>query len=122
MNTEEVDELEAARRGAMLAADVPVLARLFADDLVWVHSSSRLDTKRSLIEKFASGSLRCYRLDHSDVATRRYGSVAIVQGRLEMDVAVDGLRRMSVNRYAGVWALASGPARLVLWQSTRVQE
>jgi hypothetical protein len=122
MTAEEIDELEAARRGAMLVADLPVLANLFADDLVWVHSSSKLDTKRSLIEKFASGGLRCYRLDHSDVATRSYGSVAIVQGRLEMDVAVDGVRRMSVNRYAGAWAWASGAARLVLWQSTRVQE
>lgn len=122
MNTEEIDGLETARRGAMLAADLPVLAGLFADDLVWVHASSKLDTKQSLIEKFASGGLRCYRLDHSDVATRSYGSMAIVQGRLEMDVAVDGVRRTSVNRYAGVWALASGTARLVLWQSTRVQE
>jgi ketosteroid isomerase-like protein len=122
MNADEIDRLEEARRSAMLAADLPVLARLFADDLVWVHASSRLDTKQSLIEKFTTGSLRCYRLDHSDVATRSYGSVAIVQGRLEMDVAVDGVKFTSVNRYTGVWASPSGAARLVVWQSTRVQD
>lgn len=115
MNTEKIDQLEAERRRAMLTADLPVLARLFADDLVWVHASSKLDTKQSLIEKFATGSLRCYQLDHADVATRSYGSVGIVRGTLEMDVAVDGVRRTSVNRYAGVWALISGATRLVLW-------
>jgi hypothetical protein len=122
MLIKDVELLEAARREAMLAADLPVLTRLFADDLVWIHASSKSDTKCSLLEKFAGGAIRCYRLDHSDVIARSYGSVVIVQGKVEMDVAVAGLRRTSVNRYSGIWSSTSGAARLLLWQSTRVPD
>jgi hypothetical protein len=120
MDTNEISQLEAERRLAMLTADLPALIHLFADELVWVHASSKSDTKPSLIEKLATGTICCYRLDHADVVTRGYGSVGVVQGRLEMDVAVDGVRRTSVNRYTGIWAPVSGAVRLVLWQSTRV--
>jgi Domain of unknown function (DUF4440) len=121
MQKSDIDELERARRGAMLTADLAGLYRLFADDLVWIHASSKSDTKQSLIEKFASGNLRCHRLDHSEVAIRFYDSVAIVQGKLDMDVSADGTSRTSVNLYTGIWAGAPGAAKLVLWQSTRVQ-
>ncbi|WP_426437137.1 nuclear transport factor 2 family protein [Bradyrhizobium genosp. P] len=121
MQKSDIEKLEQARRNAMLEADLTGLGRLLADDLVWIHASSKSDTKKSLIEKFASGSLRCHRLDHSEVAIRIYGSVAIVQGKLEMDVSADGTSRTSVNLYTGVWAGAPGDAKLVLWQSTRVQ-
>lgn len=122
MNVDEINTLEAARREAMLAADVPALASLFGDDLVWVHASSILDDKTSLLEKFEKGRLRCFRLDHSEIAIRSYGEVVLIQGRLEMDVALDGGRRVAVNRYTAVWASGHGPARLVLWQSTRVPD
>ena len=121
MQKSDIDELEQARRSAMLAADLAGLDRLFADDLVWIHASSKSDTKESLIKKFANGSLRCHRLDHSEVAIRIYGSVAIVRGKLEMDVSADGTSRTSVNLYTGIWAGAPGAARLILWQSTRMQ-
>jgi Domain of unknown function (DUF4440) len=121
MQKSDIDQLEGARRSAMLAVDLASLDRLLADELVWVHASSNSDTKQSLIEKFASGGLRCHRLDHSEVAIRIYGSVAIVQGKLEMDVSADGTSRTSVNRFAGVWAPSSGATKLVLWQSTRLQ-
>ncbi|MEH2488684.1 nuclear transport factor 2 family protein [Bradyrhizobium sp. AZCC 2230] len=121
MQKSDIDELEQARRSAMLAADLAGLDRLFADDLVWIHASSKSDTKKSLIGKFASGSLRCHRLDHSEVAICIYDSVAIVRGKLEMDVLADGTSRTSVNLFTGVWAGALGATKLVLWQSTRVQ-
>ncbi|WP_171948045.1 nuclear transport factor 2 family protein [Bradyrhizobium erythrophlei] len=121
MQKSDIDELEQARRGAMLTADLAGLDHLFADDLVWIHASSKSDTKQSLIEKFASGSLRCHRLDHSGVAISIYDSVAIVRGKLDMDVSADGTSRTSVSLYTGVWAGAPGAPRLVLWQSTRVQ-
>jgi uncharacterized protein DUF4440 len=118
MQKSDIDELEEARRSAMLAADLTSFDRLFGDDLIWIHASSKSETKQSLIETFASGSLRCHRLDQSEVAIRIYHSVAIVQGRLEMEVSADGTSRTSVNLYTGVWAHSSGVTKLVLWQST----
>jgi ketosteroid isomerase-like protein len=122
MNIDDINRLEAARREAMLAADVPALANLLGDDLVWVHASSKSDSKASLLEKFEHGRLRCFRLDHSEIAIRTYGPVALIQGRLEMDVAADGGRRVAVNRFAAVWTSEHSSAKLVLWQSTRVPD
>jgi hypothetical protein len=44
MQKSDIDQLEGARRSAMLAADLASLDRLLADELVWVHASSNSDT------------------------------------------------------------------------------
>jgi hypothetical protein len=119
MNENDVEALEAARKAAMLCSNVAALDELLAEDLSWVHASSKVDDKLSFLRGFSSGSLRCYRLDYRDTRIRIFGSVAVVSGTVDMDVEVANTRRCSVGRYVGLWAHQQGQTKLVHWQSTR---
>lgn len=115
----EVQRAEAARRAAMLAGDVRALDALLSDEIVWLHASAKQDTKQSLIEQFATGGLRCIRLDHAEQSLRLLGVAALVTGLVEMEVLARGERRVANNLYTAVWVKRAGVVRLVHWQSTR---
>ncbi len=49
-------ELDRKRMTAMAEKDIATLNTVLADDLIYTHSSARLDTKQSLIGNMESGS------------------------------------------------------------------
>ena len=54
-NGDRVIELDKQRMTAMAQKDIATLNALIADELVYTHSSARLDTKQSLIGTCRSG-------------------------------------------------------------------
>ena len=55
-NRQTVVDLDRQRMQAMAKKDVATLEAVLADDLVYTHSSARLDTKRSLIVAMVAGA------------------------------------------------------------------
>ena len=55
-NGQTIIELDKKRMTAMAQKDLATLNEVIADDLVYTHSSARLDTKASLIGNMESGS------------------------------------------------------------------
>ena len=55
-NGQMIIELDRKRMTAMAEKDIATLNELIADDLVYTHSTARLDTKTSLIGNMQSGS------------------------------------------------------------------
>ena len=66
-NGQTVIDLGRKRMQAMAAKDIVTLEALLADDLVYTHSSARLDTKQSLIVGMTSGSTVYTAVEPSDV-------------------------------------------------------
>jgi ketosteroid isomerase-like protein len=121
--TAEVLKFDSARREAMLAGDVDALDRLLADDAVWIHGSSSVDTKSTFMEGFRTGRLQCFRFDQEHLFVRVYGPVALLSGIVDMEVAAsEGKRRSSKSRYTCVWVGDQGRFRMVFWQSTRMAD
>jgi ketosteroid isomerase-like protein len=119
----EVLTFDSARREAMLAGDVDALDRLLADDAVWIHASSSIDTKASFIEGIKSGRLQCFRFDQEYLSVRLYGPVALLSGVVDLEVAApEGKRRSSRSRYTCAWVGDQGRFRMVFWQSTRMAD
>ncbi|HEY0802821.1 MAG TPA: nuclear transport factor 2 family protein [Steroidobacteraceae bacterium] len=116
----EIERLGALRRQAMLDADVPALESVLAEELVWIHGSSNKDGKASFLNGFASGRLQCFRLDYTEVEIRVYGTTAFVTGKLNMEVAVEGVRRAAMQRFCALWVSQQNGARLVHWQATAI--
>jgi ketosteroid isomerase-like protein len=116
----DVLKFDSARREAMLAGDVDALDRLLADDAVWIHASSSVDTKASFIEGIRTGRLQCFRFDQEHLSVRLYGPVALLSGIVDMEVASEGKRRSSRSRYTCGWVGDQGRFRMVFWQSTRM--
>jgi hypothetical protein len=121
MSHSQVEAVAVALRAAMLSSDVPSLEKLLAPEMIWIHASSKVDDRAAFLRGFGEGRLQCFALEHTHVDMRVYGPAVVVTGIIDMDVAVDGARRSTTNRYTSIWISQHDQYRLVLWQSTRMQ-
>jgi hypothetical protein len=55
-NGQTIIDLDRKRMTAMAEKDLATLNAVLADDLIYTHSSARLDTKKSLIGNMESGA------------------------------------------------------------------
>jgi len=121
MSAEKVlASLEEQRCAAMVAADCPVLSELFADDLVWTHSSAQVDTKANFLKALAAGSTRYLEIKRSDEKFRVHGDFAVITGLAEMHAVVNGSEKHLHNRYTCIWCRRNGAWKMIMWQSTAV--
>jgi len=77
-NAQMIIDLDRKRMQAMADTDIATLNTLLADDLIYTHSSARLDTKESLISNMQSGSTVYNAVEPSDVKAQDLGN-AVVQ-------------------------------------------
>lgn len=112
--------LEKLRREAMVAADVATLSKLFSDDLVWVHSTGRADTKEGLLTAIGAGRTKCVSIEAVYETVRRFGDLALIGGSETMDLEIGGEPRTLHNRFTVVWGKTADAWRVVNWQSTSV--
>lgn len=117
-----VEDIEDRRFAAMVAADTNALAPLLGDDLTYIHSSGQRETKSEFLETVRSGAIRYRRIEPSQRATRRYGSVVIVTGIARVSIESGGQDRVLSLRHTSVYAKRRGAWQLVSWQSTRLPD
>src|SRR5437588_10079359 len=77
-NAEPIIELDRKRMTAMAQKDLATLNEVIADDLVYTHSSARLDTKASLIGNMASGSTGYTSVLPSHVTAQDLGGTVVL--------------------------------------------
>ena len=87
---DEVLRAEDARFKAQIDNDFAAMARLYGDDLVYIHSSTVVDTKASFIESMRSGAVKYRKMSRSDVTVRTYGCIGILTGRAAFEVTARG--------------------------------
>jgi ketosteroid isomerase-like protein len=111
----EIVALEAELRAAQLAADVPVLERLIADELLFTGPDGQLGTKAQDLEAHGSGLVRFRSHLPEELRVRRVGAdVAVTALRARLEVDVSGTRVGGTYRYTRVWARqADGKWRVV---------
>jgi ketosteroid isomerase-like protein len=112
---------EAERSQALVGADAVALGELFSDELVWVHSSARVETKEAFLRTLSSGATRYLCIDLEDQVVRLNGNVAVVTGLARMRAEIRGTEKALQNRYTAVWLDERGTWRMIAWQSTAVQ-
>lgn len=119
--SEEILKLEKARCDAMTGADVAALTNLFADDMVWIHASAKVDSKAGVLNTIGSGKTKYLEIDCSEQNVRFYGDMAIVGGIADMKLNIGGEIRSLKNRFTINWRKNSGGWQVVNWQSTTVR-
>ncbi len=112
-NRQMIIDLDKKRMTAMAQKDVATLNELLADDLVYTHSSARLDTKQSLIGKMESGTTVYTSVVPSNVKAQDLGDTVVLTGSCRISVNVrrppEQLRRplhrclRQQGRHAGRW-------------------
>ena len=119
-NGQTIIDLDKKRMLAMTLKDVATLDSLLADDLIYTHSSARLDTKKSLIANMVSGATVYTGCDPSDVKAQDFGDTVVLTGVAQIKVTANGTANAFGVRFTDVYAKRNGRWQMVTWQSTRL--
>jgi ketosteroid isomerase-like protein len=118
-NEAEVRAAQEARFAATLKGDLAALQTLIGDDLIYTHSSAKVETKQEFLDLLKSGFYQYKAITPSDLRVRVYGDTALVNGVAEIDVVNDGTPRHIKLRFLEAWVKRGGRWQLTTWQSTR---
>jgi ketosteroid isomerase-like protein len=119
-NAQTIIDLDRTRMLAMAAKDIATLNAVLADDLIYTHSSARIDTKQSLIGAMQSGATVYTAVEPSDVKAQDFGDVVVLTGVAQIKVTSNGTPNAFGVRFIDVYAKRAGTWQMVTWQSTRL--
>ncbi|PKB70870.1 MAG: hypothetical protein BZY87_08430 [SAR202 cluster bacterium Io17-Chloro-G6] len=115
---DEIIALENRRIEAMVKGDIKALEEILADDLIYTHTTARLDTKTSFIAAISSGSTNYRSVEREDVKVRQFGETAVVTGHAKFHVGDNKFEA----RFTDVYAKRNNAWQMVAWQSTRLPD
>lgn len=118
----EVLRADDRRFEAMRKADWAALDAALADDLTYVHSSARLESKKEHLTNLRAGKPHYRGIAPRDRHARVHGDVGIVNGVSEMHVENAGKEQRFTVRYLAVYTKSGEAWRMIAWQSTRVPD
>jgi len=121
-NGQTIIDLDRRRMTAMAEKDVATLNALLADDLIYTHSSARLDTKKSLIGNMESGATVYTAVEPSNVVAQDLGEAVVLTGVCAISVNSGGKPNSFRVRFTDVYARRGGNWQMVTWQSTRLTD
>jgi ketosteroid isomerase-like protein len=121
-NSQLVIELDRKRMKAMAEKDIATLNHVLADDLIYTHSSARIDTKQSLIGNMQSGATVYSSVEPSDVVAQDCGDAVVLTGVARISVTSGGKPMNFGVRFTDVYAKRGGDWQMVVWQSTKLPE
>ena len=110
---------EQAYVDAMIKRDKAALEKLLADDLVYIHSSSKNETKAEVIQAVTSGSATYESIDFRDTTVRQYGDVVITNHKATIKTKQTGVANLLVTH---VWAKNKGGWQFVSRQASRLPQ
>ena len=121
-NGDFIIALDRERMQAMADKNVGRLNELLCKDLVYTHSSARLDTKESLIGAMESGATVYTSVEPSDVAAQDLGDAVVLTGAAKITVVANGNPNSFGVRFTDVYHNQDGTWRMVAWQSTKTPD
>lgn len=116
----EVLGADAERYKAMENRDLATLSRYLGDDLIYTHSSAVVDSKESYVDSLRSGKVVYKQTRRSDLRVSPYGCTAVMSGRGDFSVTVDGKDIEVQLRFTNVWVKNPEGWQMVAWEATRI--
>ena len=108
------------RLAAMMAGDGAALNALMSDELRFVHSDGRIETKADYVKNMLAGDTAYADAKTSDIqALTPSASVVILIGAQEMRKRLGPTWSEIKLRYMAVWRNEGGIWRMYAWQSMR---
>jgi hypothetical protein len=117
--TTAIKAAEQRRCAAMLANDNAALAGLLDPRLQFHHATGAVDNKDAYLAKMAAGRIQYVGIRWSEENVIALAdNVAVLTGRMNTDVRVEGVDKALINRVSTVWSLNDGAWQMVVFQST----
>jgi hypothetical protein len=109
-----------ARLTAMMAGDGEALGRLMSDQLRFVHSDGRVESKLDYVKNMMAGDTQYADARTSELETMQISpDVVVVLGVQEMRKRLGPDWSNIKLRYLAVWRNEAGTWRMIAWQSAR---
>jgi ketosteroid isomerase-like protein len=108
------------RLAATIAADRARLEAIYSDDLHYVHSSGKNDTKASQLQGVTTSSNRYEEFEHKDrVFTSAAPGIVLMRGRVLVHMINQKTGQKTTNdiNYLAVWREEKGKWRFLAWQA-----
>lgn len=121
-NADAIIALDQKRMEATVKQDFATLESIIADDLIYTHSTARIDTKESLIGNIKSGRAVYTGLEATDVVAQDLGSAVVLTGVARVSVLANGNPVSFGIRFVNVYANRGGEWKMVTWQSTKTPD
>jgi hypothetical protein len=115
-----VQDLEHRRWQAVIDKDLSTLQILLAEELVYTHTNSRVDSKASLLNAIAERGLDYQSVIRSNESAACFTNLVVLAGRADIEVIARGVQRSLSVRYSAVWAKQLASWQFVCWHSTAV--
>jgi len=113
-------KLEQDWEDALLKSDVTVLERLYADTMIYTHSSGSVDDKKRYLENIRSGNTKYESMKRDEINVRVYGNTALVTCHWQVNVMSAGNKVNTNARYLHVYVRQNNRWQLVAHQATRL--
>jgi ketosteroid isomerase-like protein len=110
---------EQAYVDAMIKHDKAALEKLLADDLVYIHSSSKSESKAEVIQAVVSGSATYESIEFRDTMVRQYGDVVITNHKAVIKTKQTGVANLLVTH---VWVKQKGGWQFASRQASRLPQ
>jgi uncharacterized protein (TIGR02246 family) len=116
---QQILALHEAGDRALMSADIPALAEIFADDYVQYNEAGKAFTRKDVLNNFRTGAIRYPSIISTRRQIRIFGDTAVVHGAESDEVEAEG-KRFSVNYvYLDVLRKEHGQWKLVASQLAR---
>jgi len=117
-NADAVIAAEKARNVALVAADMVAVANLLSDDLRYIHSNGKLETKQNVLDSFAAKKTAYEWMNTTDlVADEVAPDVVVLSGKIDQRKLGGAGWQNLVLLFQGVWRNEAGTWRLVNLQT-----
>ncbi len=114
----EIEQIENARIKAMINGNYSVLDKILSEDLIYIHSHGKLETKTEFLNVLKSGKLKYKAIERGDLQIRPYDNVAVINGKAKLTVEYEGKEIIIPIRFTAVYKKSGGNWEMVNWQST----
>lgn len=120
----EVETLERQRFAAQVSKDYDFLGRIFADDLIYTHSSGKIDSKETFINGIKEGKNVYSSVEVEELRLRPYNNqkTMVVNGTIKALSATDDGKPLPLHLlYTVVYIKTKDKGwQLTTWQSLRL--
>lgn len=117
---EAIRVLERDRFRAMVDGDVPLLNQLLSDNVSYVHTNGKRETKQQFIDAISTGHRRYRQIEVQSQEVLPVGSeTCVVTGRALIEIEANSGALLYPIAYTAIQAQEAGQWRLVAWHATR---
>ncbi len=118
---QEIEALEAERCRALVEKDLAALGRMFSEQMVYTHTSTRRDRRAAFLQRVESGFYAYQEFRRGPTQVVVEGSTACVIGSLWSRVTVEGVEKILDNAILVVWVRQEqGSWKMLAYQTTPI--